>query len=278
MKRYELQYKKGETVSGGSLDVSMSHGGWLYYVLGQISSVDSTVGSLAATGNGGKLLSVADDSTKFYKALGSTATAYPPTSTAITSLKLLTDSHIHYTFAESNGQDLPSFALEVTYEKEGIVNGQYYVGSNDRLTATSGNDDTLKNFETSHTEIYSRVFTGCQVNSTTISFDEGQEVKQTLDLVTRSAFDVPNGYVPKRLVREPKDLHNYTGDGTLALDANDRRPYLFSEGSITLFGNTVARVKSGSITISNNITPQSCLLYTSPSPRDRQKSRMPSSA
>ena len=252
----QYQYKKGETVSGGSLDVSMSHGGWLYYVLGQISSVDSTVGNAAATGNGGKLLSVADDSTKFYRALGSTATAYPPTSTAITDLDVLTNNPISYTFAESNGQDLPSFALEVTYEKEGIAPAQYYVGSNDRLTATSGNDDTLKSFETSHTEIYSRVFTGCQVNSTTISFDEGQEVKQTLDLVTRSAFDVPNGYVPKRLVREPKDLHNYTGDGTLALDANDRRPYLFSEGSITLFGNTVARVKSGSITISNNITPQ----------------------
>ena len=28
----------------------------------------------------------------------------------------------------------------------------------------------------------------------------------------------------------------------------------------------------------NLITPGSCLLYTSPSPRDRQKSRMPSSA
>ena len=27
-----------------------------------------------------------------------------------------------------------------------------------------------------------------------------------------------------------------------------------------------------------NETPQTCLLYTSPSPRDRQKSRMPSSA
>ena len=27
-----------------------------------------------------------------------------------------------------------------------------------------------------------------------------------------------------------------------------------------------------------NINPKDCLLYTSPSPRDRQKSRMPSSA
>ena len=251
----QYQYKKGETVSGGSLDLSMSHGGWLYYVLGRISSVTSTVGADAvANSAAGKLLST-DDSTKFYRALGSTATAYPPTSTAITALDVLTNNHIHYTFAESNGQDLPSFALEVTYEKEGIVDDQYYVGSNDRLSA-SVTDDTLKNFETSHTEIYSRVFTGCQVNSTTISFDEGQEVKQTLDLVTRSVFDVPNGYVPKRKIREPKNLHNYSGDGTLVLDSEDRRPYLFSEGSITLFGNTVARVKSGSITISNNITPQ----------------------
>ena len=254
-RNFQFQYKKGETVSGASLDLSMSHGGWFYYALGQIGSVDSTAGDAAAASNGGKLLTVASDSTKFYKALGNTATAYPPTSTAITGLDLVTNAHINYTFTESNGQNLPSFALEVTYEKEGIVDSQYFVGSNDRLAA-SVDDDTLKSFETSHTEIFSRVFTGCQVNSTTITFDESQEVKQSLDLVTRSAFDVPNGYVPKRQVRTPEGLHNFSGDGTLVLDAEDRRPYLFSEGSITLFGNTVTKVKSGSITISNNITPQ----------------------
>ena len=44
------------------------------------------------------------------------------------------------------------------------------------------------------------------------------------------------------------------------------------------YGN---RVGSGSIPFNSTITsntPSSCLLYTSPSPRDRQKSRMPSSA
>ena len=30
--------------------------------------------------------------------------------------------------------------------------------------------------------------------------------------------------------------------------------------------------------MTNYLLPQTCLLYTSPSPRDRQKSRMPSSA
>ena len=33
-------------------------------------------------------------------------------------------------------------------------------------------------------------------------------------------------------------------------------PYMYSDGTITLFGQTYARVKSGSLTINNNITPQ----------------------
>ena len=36
--------------------------------------------------------------------------------------------------------------------------------------------------------------------------------------------------------------------------------------------------KNSAVVISNNVNAYSCLLYTSPSPRDRQKSRMPSSA
>ena len=40
-------------------------------------------------------------------------------------------------------------------------------------------------------------------------------------------------------------------------------------GEIAAFGDTVKIIKEPEIT---------CLLYTSPSPRDRQKSRMPSSA
>ena len=32
------------------------------------------------------------------------------------------------------------------------------------------------------------------------------------------------------------------------------------------------------VSVNGNLSPGTCLLYTSPSPRDRQKSRMPSSA
>ena len=40
----------------------------------------------------------------------------------------------------------------------------------------------------------------------------------------------------------------------------------------------VVKVNKKSIKISSLVGPDGCLLYTSPSPRDRQKSRMPSSA
>eukprot|EP00828_Plagiopyla_frontata_P010291 TRINITY_DN1543_c0_g1_i1.p2 TRINITY_DN1543_c0_g1~~TRINITY_DN1543_c0_g1_i1.p2 ORF type:complete len:117 (+),score=29.53 TRINITY_DN1543_c0_g1_i1:30-353(+) len=45
------------------------------------------------------------------------------------------------------------------------------------------------------------------------------------------------------------------------------------EASITLFKNQTMTEE-----IKSNTSMNTCLLYTSPSPRDRQKSRMPSSA
>ena len=41
---------------------------------------------------------------------------------------------------------------------------------------------------------------------------------------------------------------------------------------------TIGHVDHGKTTLTAAITKVICLLYTSPSPRDRQKSRMPSSA
>ena len=44
------------------------------------------------------------------------------------------------------------------------------------------------------------------------------------------------------------------------------------ENAVKRTGRSVKGIRSA------NVQNQSCLLYTSPSPRDRQKSRMPSSA
>ena len=52
-----------------------------------------------------------------------------------------------------------------------------------------------------------------------------------------------------------------------------------SSGSYTFSGLTPGTEYGGWVTDEGSINlPWSCLLYTSPSPRDRQKSRMPSSA
>ena len=264
----KMQYKKAETVSGASLDTSMSHGAWFYYTLGRISAIDHTasqVNDSAWAAN--DIVSSGADKTDLYRVLvgdnSSAKALWPPTNIAADASHKLTSSNIVYTFAESNGQDLPSFSLELTYEKEGIVPSQYYVGSNSRVTAhTNTDDDTMGsvdaagNFETSHTEIFSRVFTGCQVNSMTLNFEESQEVKQSLDLVTRRAFDVPNGYHPKRGIRTGAadnldEFQNFKG-----MSVTDKLPYMFSQGELKLFGSIVSKVKSGSVTISNNIAPQ----------------------
>jgi hypothetical protein len=75
-------------------------------------------------------------------------------------------------------------------------------------------------------------------------------VQTNLDLVSRRAFDSPVDYVPKRNVRTATSLFNYSGTD------DDNQPYLFSGGTIEIFGQTVARVKSGSFVVNNNIAPQ----------------------
>ena len=63
-------------------------------------------------------------------------------------------------------------------------------------------------------------------------------------------------------------------------------PYTFSGGaggSVNTY-NTISEggaffiSENDNLTVTSGADPNSCLLYTSPSPRDRQKSRMPSSA
>ena len=246
-RNFGYQFKKGETVSGGSLDISMSNGSWLYYVLGDYTvsngsagggTAHSLGGSGSLSGNGVALDTTADRLVRVIS-----GKEYPPSS-SIGNLQMVTENtggYFVYNFTENNGDSLPSFALELTYEKTGLVDGNYYVGSEGTST-----DATAKPIK----DIYAKVFTGCQVNSMTMNFEEGQELKTSLDLVTRRAFDAPIDYTPRRRVRTNTSLFNYHSDDT------NNRPYLFSGGQIQLYGQTIARVKTGSLTIANNITPQ----------------------
>ena len=67
--------------------------------------------------------------------------------------------------------------------------------------------------------------------------------KNLTDTSTQTIVTIPNGYVAHWNMAFVANLHNSTNSVTLFVDK-----------------------------------PNHCLLYTSPSPRDRQKSRMPSSA
>ena len=144
--------------------------------------------------------------------------------------KLSADSKIDYTFTESESGNLPSFALEMTNEKGNVTDANYFQDANDE-------------------NMFSRIFTGCQVNTFTMNFEEGQEVKATIDAVTRRGYDSLPNYIPKRKVRTPSSLFNYNAEA-------DNLPFMFSDGHIEAFGQTLGKVKSGSLTITNNITPQ----------------------
>ena len=68
-----------------------------------------------------------------------------------------------------------------------------------------------------------------------------------------------------------------------AIDADADKAMFVPDGTddliITLNGSTTGGLVGGRIEcVGISTTEWSCLLYTSPSPRDRQKSRMPSSA
>ena len=95
----------------------------------------------------------------------------------------------------------------------------------------------------------SYIYTGCQVNTLTLNFEEGQEVTTSISAVSRKAHRVETNYVPKRRVRTTSNLFNFSGTDS------DNNPYMYSDGTIKMYGQTLGRIKSGSVTISNNITP-----------------------
>lgn len=316
-RNYSHQFKAAETVSGGSLELMLNNGSWLYYALGAatytIDVSNGAVGTWTATTDDFLLR---DSSDKIVRSIGGneyplkkddtasatgfvfawtnksnntltvadlgqsfdagtvvdSGTGYKTTineayTSGDTELRLAdagdfattgtagrigdniltfgdglyvtkNTAELDYTFTELNGDSLPSFALEVTYDKS-TVGASTVIDSN-----------------TNNVNRYCRIFTGCQVNNLTLNFEEGQELKASVDLVTRRAFDAPNGFLPRRGVAVGVDeLQNYHKKRTGGVKDDDY-PFLFSDGSIKLFGQNVTRVKSGSLAIANNFVQQ----------------------
>ena len=243
-RNYQHQFKAAETVSGGSLEMMLNNGSWLYYALGAATyTIDTTDGTTTAWAGDTNDFLVFDAGDKIVRSIAgneyplrlhSGGTALTTGSVDVSNYYIARNTaELDYTFTELNGDTLPSFALEVTYDKS-TVGASTVIDSN-----------------TNNVNRYCRIFTGCQVNTLTLNFEEGQELRASVDMVTRRAFDAPNGFLPRRGVAVGvNDLQNYSSTD------DDNYPFLFSDGSIKLFGQNVTRVKSGSLTIGNEIQPQ----------------------
>ena len=236
-RNFGLQYKGAESLGNASIDLSLNNGSWLYYVLG--NKALTTVGqegsdTLNTSAVNDKVYFDDSDSDTlkhtFHRRVDGTLCPPPINGSLDSELKKWDENKIEYTFTESESGDLPSFALEITNEKGNVTDANYFQDANDE-------------------RLFSRIFTGCQVNTFTMNFEEGQELKATIDAVSRYAYDSNADYTPKRRVRTPSSLFNHNADA-------DNLPFMFSDGHIEAFGQTLARVKSGSITINNNLTPQ----------------------
>ena len=237
-RNFTHQYKGAETVSGASLDINMNNGSWLYYALGGISVIEDGTASTvelthALTTTATELTYINTTTSEIVRTVkgGSTSitsVSCPPVKTPA-NFKKRNGDILTYTFTELNGDSLPSFAIDMSHEK--VSSG----GKIDALTPTEN--------------MWAKVATGCQVNSLTMNFNEGEELKCTVDLVSKTLFDAPAGYFPQRNIDAVSNLHNFSST------KEDNYPFMYSDGGIKIFGQTFARIKAGSLAIANNLTP-----------------------
>lgn len=237
-RNFNYQYKGAETPGSASIDVSASHGMWLYYALGNISY--STSGAVSSNDLSSGLINDAaygkDSGSNIYRVKNGNILPPVPAGTTLADYHEITGP-LTYTFTESNSGDLPSFALEVTAEK-GNVN----------YATQDTTDDKRKH--------YSKIYTGLQVNSLTMTFEEGQDVKMSVDAMCRKVHDAASNYIPKAGLTDNLNLFNRKAlpNGTLTQD--DTKPYMFSDGSVKAFGQSIARIKNGTLTVNNGLTAQ----------------------
>ena len=250
-RNYTYQYKKGSTVTGMSMDVDLNHGAWLYYALGKIKSLEASADTPIGTDTDyDDFARLTHDSENIYRVVNGSTYPSPAgtasngilsgTETAYTALDEMGTGPLTYEFGEKNSGILPSFAVELSYNKDETV--QKAVG-----------DDGSSDARTSapFRDVFCRVVTGVQVNSLTLNFDEGSPLTCSLDLVARRIFDVPNTYTPRRGQTHALDkLTNFNSNEIM------NRPYMFSDGEISLYGQTYGKIKSGSLAINNNLTAQ----------------------
>jgi len=253
-RNFTYQYKGIETAGNASVNVVANHGAWLYYFFGKCSAISATLASGTNpasdfAGNAGSEnkyylngTSVTDTGPLFYRSLDNVMT--PPVlrgQDVFGDLDQLTEPSgtttisdpIEYTFAEQDGDDLPSFAMEQVFSK--LPSSNTY-----RTNAANDNEDT--NFVL--------IATGNRVNTLTMTANENEELKMTMDCMPRKVHELEKteSYEARRGVTNETEFKNYS--------SNDKflEPFFFSSGSISLFGQNFLRITNFTLTMDNTLT------------------------
>ena len=249
-RNYIYQFKGAESTDGGSINLFANNFTFLYYALGKktIGTVvgeteDITMSSEFATSGLSGTNFIFDDTgdtgDRFYRVEGNTIC--PPIrkgvddTNNINKLGTAANNFITYTYTEENGEELPSFALEYTLKK----------GSQNDTTAV----DSAKE------AVYTKIYPGCQVNTMTITADEGQEIKTDLSLMTKTTVIAPTSYETFNGLTNVQDFVNYGSRTGGVANQNEglMTPYFFSGGTIEMFGNEYIRIQNCTLTINNGL-------------------------
>ena len=251
-RNFTYQYKGIETAGNASVNVVANHGAWLYYFFGKCSAISATLasGTNPASdfqgGGGDKYFlngtSVSDTGPLFYRSIDNGMV--PPVlrgTDAFADLDHLTEpsgtttisNAITYTFTEQDGDDLPSFAMEQVFSK---------LPSTNTYSTNTADADEDTNFVL--------IATGNRVNTLTMTANENEELKMTLDTMPRKVHNLTKGekYAARRSVTDETSFKNYS--------ANDKflEPFFFSGGSISLFGQNFLRITNFTLTMNNTLT------------------------
>ena len=149
------------------------------------------------------------------------------------------------------------------YGASGIPTGATVVSITDSTTfelsvpTTAGllTGQTLTFNPKKESNTFTRIARGNRVNTLTMTANENEEVKMTMDLNTRMVTDInqevgsPNKYEARAGTEINTNLFNYPASG----DAELLDPFFFSSGSFSIFGEQFLKITNLSLTINNNL-------------------------
>tara|TARA_R110002012_G_scaffold183332_5_gene349722 strand:- start:7588 stop:9582 length:1995 start_codon:yes stop_codon:yes gene_type:complete len=251
-RNYVYQFKGTESTDGGSFSLMCNNFSWLYYVLGNKSFTHDNAAALTTSADPANAFNLSDtysDATFIYDDTNKNRIyriegfdVCPPIRIGVDGLgndfKQISGTATHlidYTYTEENGQSLPSFALEYTLKKSNSLS----------TVATDANSEN----------VYTKIYPGCQVDSLTIEASEGQEIKSTVSIKSKTTVVAPTNYDTFNGQTDVKNFINYgsrKGSDT-NLNAGLMTPYFFSGGTIEMFGQDYLKIQTCTLTISNQL-------------------------